>query len=951
MAQTADGILWIGSSNGLYTFDGLSFTRFQPLSGSAPLPNSPAHFLLVSHSGDLWTFGFHGPPARIRNDRVTVFDKTDGPGIGVMSFPQQDTRGGIWAVLNERQVVRLGDDGIWHRVEDPAGGHGHITTMFIDSLDTIWMVENDHLYRSTSARRGFEQTPQYVYGPSRISEGPDHDLWITSIGSQTSSAPPRFLQHLDPDGRSLWVPTVSEKFKGVLPATDGSLWLLSTDNVLIHLSKEQRSSRSSRPVRVDQNRLQLTFGAEGSGDHAFLIGTDKSIWIGGMGGVEHVAKATFVPALAHAPVGDWSSCIDPHGDVWIASPSGALLHKRNSEFVAETGLQHVEALFCSPEEKLALTDDKGIVVLDQNRFRRLPLLPGLNGYSNHYIFTGVAVTSDSTVIAAAAGGAIGHSLWEYTAGRWKRIDLPKDLPEATALRAAADGQIFLGFRGSDPLLINKGIISKLPIEAPGVGNIIGFTKTTYGTFVYGSTGIAIRVDHTFRVIRFAKPELCSVVTGLAEARNGDLWINGAEGIVRIPAAEIRENLRNVTYPVASTNLREGDLVGPAFPGAFSRSAQTDPDGRIWFSTLNGVVSVDPERIPPSKPPSLSIRSIRADGLPLNSSGAFPPDIQTLSINYIGVDLTHPREVSYRYQLQGLDKGWQDAGSRTQAIYTHLGPGHYQFMVMASNSYGSWTKAVLSVPFTVAPHFYETPWFELLCVSVAVLLLVVILRARLALITAGIMSRAEERADERISIARDLHDTLLQGVQGLLLTFHAAAERVPDTHESKQALERALLIADKVILEGRNRVKGLRALDFVDGDLRSSIETLGEELNGFGQVAYSVNSSEPERALQKHVRNEVFLIARECITNAFRHANATRISIDLEYGNRLFCLTCTDNGSGFNAGTLKASERNGHWGMKGMTERAKKLGAKFDYRSAPGMGTVVRLALKAKRAYE
>ena len=235
--------------------------------------------------------------------------------------------------------------------------------------------------------------------------------------------------------------------------------------------------------------------------------------------------------------------------------------------------------------------------------------------------------------------------------------------------------------------------------------------------------------------------------------------------------------------------------------------------------------MDPECIRPTPPPKLTIRSVHADGRPLRGDHSFPPDAGTLTIDYIGIDLTNPRGVSYRYRLDGPDTGWQDVGARKEAIYTHLRPGRYTFEVMAENAYGVWTAPV-SVPFAILPHFYQTLWFQLLFLMILLALVWFGIRVRLKFVTAAIRARAEERADERIRISRDLHDTLLQGVQGLLLTFHSAAERVPADHQSRPALEQALAVADRIILEGRDRVKGLRALNLTDEELPSSLEALG-----------------------------------------------------------------------------------------------------------------------------
>jgi hypothetical protein len=240
------------------------------------------------------------------------------------------------------------------------------------------------------------------------------------------------------------------------------------------------------------------------------------------------------------------------------------------------------------------------------------------------------------------------------------------------------------------------------------------------------------------------------------------------------------------------------LVEDAFAGEDRSEWQT-----LVFHAERGCFRESEHLIAPH-PPQLAIRSITADGRPPDSKSTFPPEIATLNVRYFAADFANPKNVIYGYQLDGADTSWQDVGSRSEAIYTHLKPGRYVFRVMASNSDGVWTEPVVSEPFTVPPRFYQKGWFAALGILAAVQLLWLAYAIRFRFVSREIRMRAEERADERIRIARELHDTLLQGVQGLLLTFHVAAEKVPADHESKKTLEKALATADQIILEGRNR---------------------------------------------------------------------------------------------------------------------------------------------------
>jgi len=425
-------------------------------------------------------------------------------------------------------------------------------------------------------------------------------------------------------------------------------------------------------------------------------------------------------------------------------------------------------------------------------------------------------------------------------------------------------------------------------------------------------------------------------------------------VVRIPASEVRAAMADPAHSVSSVNFQEGDFVGPDRALLFRHSADIDKSGRLWFSTLNGVISVDPDHLAePKHPPRLSIGSIVADGHEMDASATLPPDTHTLDVKYFGLDLSDPRRVVYRYRLEGpdaRDSSWQDVGSRTEAAYTHLPPGSYQFQVMASNGNDVWTQPVSSTTFRILPHFYEKRWVQLLFVLAGVLLAWTVISLRLRYVSAAIKMRAEERADERVRIARELHDTLLQGVSGLLLSFHVAAEKVPADHVSKKTLERALTTADRIIVEGRNRVSRLRADNLNDAELKSLIESVAANFNSAKAIDFAIERKGGNEVLHSHVVDEIFCIAREALTNAFRHSEASEIVIELDYQKGEFRMSCRDNGRGFDAVALGANVTYGHWGLRGMAERAERIGANFACTSNADQGTEIQVRVPARLAY-
>jgi signal transduction histidine kinase len=645
--------------------------------------------------------------------------------------------------------------------------------------------------------------------------------------------------------------------------------------------------------------------------------------------------------------------VDMQGDVWLATGDGQLFIVKNAKATQILNGGGGANLFCGSQRRAYLIQNSGIAAVSLGHIHRLPLLPGFSGYGDHYLFLGLTEDPGGGLIAAI-GGSSGHGLWKYAQRKWSRFleDLP--LPEVSAMFDDGPNGLYLAFTVPDGR-IGKVRNGSLETQTVSIGTV-GFARTFYGVVAYGAKGIAVETSNNFRMLSFVHPEQTVMVSGVVEARNGDLWLMGARGVVRVTASEIHAAMADPAHSILSVNFREGDFVGPDLLLLFRHSADIGPDGRLWFSTLNGVVSVDPDHLAePKHPPLLSIHSIVADGYEMDASSTFPPDTHTLDINYFGLDLTDPRRVVYRYRLEGKgldsrDSSWQDGGSRTEATYTHLPPGSYRFQVMASNGNDVWTQPVSSATFRILPHFYQRPWVQGLFVLAAIVLIWICISLRLRYVAAAIKIRAEERADERVRIARELHDTLLQGVQGLLLTFHVASERVPADHVSKKTLEKALTTADRIIVEGRNRVSRLRSEKLDDAELKSLIEGVAANLDAVRAIDFTVERSGGNDILHCHVVDEIFCIAREALTNAFRHSEASRIVVELDYQKREVRMSCRDNGRGFDVVALFANPANGHWGLRGMSERAEGIGANFACTSTSNQGTEIRVRMPARLAY-
>src|SRR4029077_8406421 len=334
----------------------------------------------------------------------------------------------------------------------------------------------------------------------------------------------------------------------------------------------------------------------------------------------------------------------------------------------------------------------------------------------------------------------------------------------------------------------------------------------------------------------------------------------------------------------------------------------------------------------------------------------PASPKRITLAYTGLSLADPERVRFRYFLESFDRTWSEPVATREAVYTNLGQGFYRFRVLASNSDSLWNGSETSLRFEIEPLFWRTRWFRITCVALILLSVWSVHRYRLYHLTKQFNLRLEERVYERTRIARELHDTLLQSFQGLLLRFQAATNLLLERpEEAKRSFESAIDQAAKANTESRDAVQGLRSSTVVSNDLALAISSLGEELAS-GETNPNAAELEVEvegtpQSLRPILRDEIYRIAGEAVRNAFKHAQAERIEVEIRYDERQLRVRVRDDGKGIDEKYLNENERPGHYGLRGMRERAELLGGKLAVWSELDSGTEVELRIPAARAYE
>ncbi len=939
ITQTSDGFLWFLSLPGdIYRFDGV---RFLPRHTPADFSSSTIGSILADHAGGLWVVA--DELIHLKGGVVTSQSAVNGTSFQSIS---QDPDGSVWVAtrrgsdqpfchVTQRSVRCFGkNDGI------PIS---QIQSVLADGHGGFWLGGETALVHWHGGVSELYPVKAEIMG---LAGAPDGTLWV---GIQ-EEGPGRGLEQLK-DG-------AVKPF--VTPTFDGSK-LSVTSLMFDHGGNLWVGTDAQGLFRIHGNAVEHYGHTQGlSGDSAWALFEDREgiVWAGTTTGIDSFRDPNVVTFSAVEGLGkDLAAGIlaSKDGTIWVAN-NGSLDCIKNrtvSSIRRSDGLpgNQVASLLEDHAGNMWVGVDDGLYLFKDGRFRRLP-------EPNHQplgMVVGMTEDTDGNVWAECASHP--RKLVRIRDFQVREVFPASQVPPGHNLAPDPHGGIWIDTLEGDMALFRNGILeTKVPLNRGGSPLHRQIIVEADGSVLAGSENglVGWRQGKVQRMTtRNGLP--CNFVITFIQDQEKRWWLYTRCGVVEFSDAELQRWWAN---PDTIIHNRVYDTLDGAQPniGSFNAAA-TSPDGRVWFSSGVVVQMVDPSRLSQKAPPAETyVESVIVDRKEFATTEGLKlsPHPRDLQIDYTSPTFLIPQRVKFRYRLDGYDRAWHEAGMRRQAFYTDLPPGKYAFRVIACNSDGVWNDRAANLDFSVAPAYYQTTWFRALCAIAFLALLWAAYQWRVRQLRHEFEMTLDARVGERTRIARELHDTLLQSFHGLLLRFQTVSQLLPGRPvEAKEKLDSAIDQAADAITEGRDTVQGLRDSTVQGNDLALAISTLGEELEADStghRPTFRVAVEGQSRNLHPILRDEVYKIAAEALRNAFLHANAKQVEVEIRYDNERFRLRVRDDGKGIDAAILSQQGKERHFGLPGMRERATLIGGKVTIWSEVDAGTEVELRVPAGIAY-
>ncbi len=916
VVQTNDGFLWLVlNGNLLSRFDGKNFVWFN---------NPRATTMAVAPDGDLWV-GTVEELIRIPSSSFNQFTLS-----GLVTY---------------------------HPIPGKAT---HIQRLRFSRSGVLWVGTADGLFR-------FERDQFVEVGPRvstrQIAETSDGNLLLTTGEGFLEFAGSELIPH---PGLATQLGVKDSEIFDVLRDRHGTTWYCTAKGV----------------ARETHGRIEKLGNYAPVGHSAFRVHEDGqgTIWIGKEDGVFRATPAGFELVAAGTPM----RCLysDRDDNLWIATNGDGLYRFKDRAirmFTTEDGLPNnvINTVFAAHDGTIwAGLNCGGLARFDGARFQ---IYNEKNGLLNSCVF---AIAEDSNRDLWI--GTWGAGAFHYHNGAFTQYSKSQGVADdqITSILAARDGSIWFATRSGLSRLKNGQFRTFTTVDGLSANGILRVFEDRAGSIWTGSRhGLDRLVGGRFENFASVPKEY---VVPVGEDRDGGFFLmreigsewstyrldkDRADDIKEIAAVDVIETENGELWFAGSPYARlqpgnfaharprdePGDIEGfwpsDGLAGGATNTSYSlalAPDGKLWGATTNGLARFDLRRLSVTKvQPSIYLTDVT---IGRNSQHAgreiiLPPGTHHTEIHFAAVEISAPDKIRMQYRLDGVDSEWLDAPDNPHAIYSNIPVGTHTLHIRACNRNGIWDRQGVVFLVTQQPYFYQTPQFVAAIVALGIMLLVLIYRLRVAQISRQMNARFDERLAERTRVARELHDTLLQTVQGSKMVADHALKNTGDHTRMVRAMEQLSTWLAQATEEGRAALQSLRSSTTEKNSLAEAFRRAIEECGG-NEKSFSVNGE--SREMHPVVRDEIYRIGYEAIRNACAHSGAGKLEVELTYAHDL-TLRVSDDGKGIDSEVVEQG-KEGHFGLRGMRERAERIDAKFTLDSSPNSGTVITLVVPGRIAF-
>jgi len=921
-AQTPDHYLWIGTTGGLMRFDGARFTVFDH-ENTPEIKENSVFALMTSRDGSLWIGTEGGGLVRYQSGKFRAYGMREGLSDGFVRALHEDRNGTIW-VGTDNGLLRF-SGGRFVRV-DGVDGVPSIAVHAIaeDSEGSLWVGGSRLL---------------------KLSAGSIHEFHLEGSASQN-----RVKSILETSDRTVWVGTVSglnrirpgsaqfervEGIKGTVrvlrQTSDGTIWIGMIGQGIRFTAGGQFTAMTA-PDSLPSNTVLNIFEDD-----------ERNLWIGTQAGVLRLTRTPVrIVPLPHAEDSDFGTIyLDRDGTIWVVSTDVFRLRDGVAEAYAIPGVGHIPVRNVYRDRSGALwvgTDGDGVVRVDGNRILRLTVKDGL---VNNFVRALLEGRDGSMWIATDEGVSRWtlHGLTNY------QMHDGLSYFSTRALLEDRNGDIWIGTdRGLNHLhggkFVHDAVTGALSEE-----KVWAIHEDSDGGLWFGT-----RNDGLFR---WKQNQLTHYTTeqGLAsnsiyqivEDRQGSFWMSGPNGISLLNRQELDQAAENPAQHLSLTLYGISDEVEPTqIYGGRQSSGCLDAQGDAWFPSNKGPIHILRDVASASPLHPVTIQEVLVDGRSIapNASIVMAPGSGRLEISYAPIVLHSQDGIRFRYILEGFDKQWTDAGSRRVASYTNLPVGRYTFRVAALEVNNPQAVSNASLTIVQEPRFYQTIWFVGCCVVLVVAAIVAIYRFRLWQIS----MRFEAVLDERTRLAREMHDTVIQGCASVSALLEALSSlNRPEERLTQDLLDHARTQVRTTIDEARQTVWNLRQQKPSENVFGSALHRMAEQIAKESGIPVAFELTGKPFVLNQFATHELLMIAREALYNAVLHGKPGQIELKVSFARSGLTLEVQDNGVGFDPAIIQPTQSL-HYGLVGMKERVQAVGGRFQLESTLGKGTHLRIQI-------